>query len=117
MNNRLRTTGLSMLMGLLISLPVHAVTATRSSSFVYDPASGLLTKEIIEPGNSALCLVTEYTYDAYGNKKSVTTRNCNGSAGEAAAPAAGTDAVIAPRTTSSTYDVRGQFAVDRKSVV
>lgn len=111
MNNRLRTTGLSMLMGLLISLPVHAVTATRSSSFVYDPASGLLTKEIIEPGNSALCLVTEYTYDAYGNKKSVTTRNCNGSAGEAAAPAAGTDAVIAPRTTSSTYDVRGQFAV------
>ncbi len=111
MNNRLRTTGLSMLMGLLISLPVHAVTATRSSSFVYDPASGLLTKEIIEPGNSALCLVTEYTYDAYGNKKSVTTRNCNGSAGEAAAPAVGTDAVIAPRTTSSTYDVRGQFAV------
>ncbi len=82
------------------SLNAQAATATRSSSFVYDPASGLLTKEIIEPGNSQLCLVTEYTYDAFGNKTAVTTRNCNGSAGEAAAPTG--DAVIAPRTTSST---------------
>jgi len=71
----------------------------------------LLVKEIIEPANSQLCLVTEYTYDAFGNKTSVTTRNCNGSAGEAAAPAAGSDAVIQPRTTASTYDAKGQFAV------
>ncbi|MDP1576533.1 MAG: hypothetical protein Q8L76_07195, partial [Cypionkella sp.] len=102
----------ALLFGLgLVATPVHAVTATRSSSFVYEPASGLLTKEIIEPGNSQLCLVTEYSYDAFGNKTSVTTRNCNGSAGEAVAPAAGSDAVIAPRTTSSTYDTKGRFAL------
>ncbi len=96
-----------------LNLPdAQAATATRSSSFVYDTASGLLTREIIEPNNPQLCLVTEYTYDAFGNKLSVTTRNCNGgSAGEAAAPAAGSDAVIAPRTTSSTYDAKGQFAL------
>jgi RHS repeat-associated protein len=90
---------------------VQAATATRNSSFVYDPASGLLTKEIIEPNNPQLCLVTEYSYDTFGNKTSVTTRNCNASAGEGAAPVAGSDAVIAPRTTSSTYDARGQFAL------
>ena len=99
----------------LIAIPAQAASATRSSSFAYDPVSGLLTKEIIEPGNSQLCLVTEYTYDAFGNKTSATTRNCNGSAGEAAAPAAGSDAVIIPRTSSSTYtdatDNTGRFAL------
>ena len=93
----------------LATVPAQAANASRNSSFVYDPASGLLTKEIIEPNNSQLCLVTEYTYDTFGNKTSVTTRNCNGAAGEAAAPTS--DAVIASRTTSSAYDTKGQFAV------
>ncbi|MFA6062909.1 MAG: RHS repeat-associated core domain-containing protein [Gallionella sp.] len=102
----------AVLLGLNLSIPqVQAATATRSSSFTYDPASGLLTKEVIEPRDSNLCLVTEYTYDAFGNKTSVTTRNCNGSTGEAVAPAASSDGVIVPRTTSSTYDAKGQFAL------
>src|ERR1022692_3030919 len=99
--------------GLFALLALNAFDAgastTRTSSFAYDPATGLLTKEIIEPNNSQLCLVTEYTYDAYGNKTMVVTHNCDGSAGEAAAPASGTDGVIASRTTVSTYDARGQF--------
>lgn len=99
-----------------MSTSAQAASATRASSFVYG-AGGLLVKEIIEPGDSQLCLVTEYVYDDFGNKTSVTTRNCNGSAGEAAAPAAGTDGVIVSRTTSSTYDARGQFALSTKNAL
>lgn len=84
---------------------VHAATATRTSAFEYD-SSGLLIKEVIEPGNSNLCLVTTYTYDAYGNKTAATTRNCNGSAipgtgNEAAAPTG--DAAFASRSGTTTY--------------
>ena len=82
----------------------QAATSVRVSSFAYDPVSGQLSKEIIEPDDSNLCLVTTYTYDGFGNKESATTRNCNGSAGEAAAPSG--DAVIVSRTTttSTTYN-------------
>ena len=107
---------LRFLAALILALPVvaQAATLTRTSAFDYSPTTGLLTKEIIEPGDPNLCLVTAYAYDTYGNKASATTRNCNGSTGsvpasnsEAAAPYG--DAVIAPRTTSNTYDARGQF--------
>lgn len=105
-----RTQGMALLLGVMVSLSGHAATDTRKSGFVYDANSGLLIKEIIEPNDPNLCLVTEYAYDAYGNKTSVTTRNCNGSTGEAAAPAASSPAVITPRTTTTVYDGRGQFA-------
>ena len=89
-----------------------ATTVARTSSFVYDPASGLLIKEVIEPDNTDLCLVTEYTYDAFGNKASVTTRNCNGSPGEAAAPSALYNlSYFDSRTNSNIYDAKGQFVV------
>src|SRR5713226_3056150 len=78
-----------------------AATQTRTSAFEYDPATGLLTKEIIEPDNSSLCLVTTYVYDAYGNKTGATTRNCNGSSSEALAPTG--DAVFQTRTSSSAF--------------
>ena len=94
---------------LCIPLMATAATLTRTSAFVYDATSGMLMKEIIEPDNSNLCLVTEYQYDSYGNKHSATTRNCNGSTGEAAAPTG--DPVIASRTTVDTYDASGQFPV------
>jgi hypothetical protein len=45
---------------------------TRSSGFEYDPNTGLLTKEIIEPDTAAIRLITDYTYDAFGNKTKVT---------------------------------------------
>lgn len=104
---------------LLSYLPLsYADTQTRVSAFEYDPASGLLVKEIIEPDDPAHCLVTAYTYDNYGNKVSATTRNCDGSAGshpgqntEAAAPAAGSVAVIETRTSTTTYDAQGRFPV------
>jgi YD repeat-containing protein len=95
--------------------PAVNTTATRTSSFDYDPASGVLIKEVVEPGNSNLCLVTTYAHDKWGNTSSTTTRNCNGSAtqtaggvAEAAAPTG--DPVVAARTATTEFDARGQFA-------
>lgn len=95
----------------------HAASATRTSAFEYDAATGVLTKEIVEPTDSNLCVVTTYTYDSFGNKTGSAVRNCNGSAGsspgvnsEAAAPAAGTSAVFAQRSGTVTYSADGRFA-------
>jgi YD repeat-containing protein len=121
----LTSLSLSLSLSLSIVSSAYADTQSRSSAFDYDPVSGLLTKEIIEPDAPNLCLVTSYTYDSFGNKTSATTRNCNGSAGsapnlntEAAAPSATVTiegnaypnpAIITPRTSTSSYDNRGQF--------
>src|SRR6267143_5075432 len=98
------STPLKLLAVAMLGLVTHvalAATQTRTSAFEYDPATGLLTKEIIEPDNSTLCLVTTYVYDAYGNKTSATTRNCNGSSSEALAPTG--DAVFSTRTSTAAF--------------
>src|SRR5207302_1193095 len=87
---------------------VSAASLTRTSSFAYDATSGLLTKEVIEPDTSNLCLVTTYTYDAFGNKTGATTRNCNGTTGEAVAPTG--DPLITSRTSGTGFDTQGRFA-------
>jgi RHS repeat-associated protein len=69
------------------------ISATRTSSFAYDGASGLLTQEVVEPNTSSLRLETDYVYDAFGNKVSATV--------------VGVD--IASRSAATTYDARGQF--------
>jgi hypothetical protein len=62
-------------LGTVWSSAVLAQTSlTRTSSFVYDPASGLLTQEVVEPNTTALRLETDYVYDAFGNKTSVQGR-------------------------------------------
>lgn len=86
---RLLLTGLI----LALSLPAFGVTQTRTSSFSYDANTGLLIQEVIEPDNTALRLQTDYVYDSYGNKTSVTV--------------SGVD--IVTRTSTTTYDARGQF--------
>ncbi|MBI4754216.1 MAG: RHS repeat protein [Betaproteobacteria bacterium] len=98
------------LCALLLTIPpVSAASLTRTSAFTYDAASGLLTKEVIEPTDSALCLVTEHSYDGFGNRSAATTRNCAGSGGEAPAPSG--DAVITARTSTTTWGPDGRFAV------
>jgi len=47
-------------------------TITRTSSFAYDPYTGLLTQEVIEPNTPSMRLETDYTYDTFGNKTQVT---------------------------------------------
>ncbi|MGB5441541.1 MAG: RHS repeat-associated core domain-containing protein, partial [Gammaproteobacteria bacterium] len=70
---------------------------TRKSAFEYDPATGLLSTEIIEPGNAQLELRTEYVYDAFG-RKAVTTVRDSGSA---------THSIVA-RSSGSLYTPAGQ---------
>src|SRR5262245_43830761 len=83
----------------------NAEMLTRRSAFEYDPTSGMLVREIIEPDDSNLCLVTTYTYDAFGNRDSATTRNCNnvssGGVSEALAPTG--NAVFLSRTNYTEY--------------
>ncbi|SFX46912.1 RHS repeat-associated core domain-containing protein [Janthinobacterium lividum] len=62
--------------------PANPLAYSRSSAFEYDPVTGLLTKEIVEPG-TASCVTTSYAYDGYGNRTSATTTDC-GSGGRAA---------------------------------
>ncbi|MGH6890208.1 MAG: FG-GAP-like repeat-containing protein, partial [Rhizomicrobium sp.] len=77
-------------------------TITRKTAYQYDPNTGLLTQEIVEPGASGtsnLKVTTTYGYDAYGNKNSVTVQG----SGNPAPP---------PRVTATTWDTNlyhGQF--------
>ena len=93
---RMVAPALALLLGLGMLGNVQATSATRTSAFEYEPATGLLTKEIIEPDNAQLRLETSYTYDAYGNKTAATIL----------APSTGES-----RTGSTSYDSRGQFPV------
>lgn len=93
--------------------PAPVQTLTRRSAFSYDATTGALTREIIEPDDSNLCLVTTYVHDTYGNKTSATTRNCNGtsSGGVTEAPAPTGNAVFQSRT-STTQSQAGSVTID-----
>jgi RHS repeat-associated protein len=67
---------------------------TRTSSFGYDPTTGLLTNETVEPNIASVCASTSYTPDGYGNRGSKTTQNCTGASG---------DALFATRKTTVSY--------------
>ena len=89
----------SWVLGLVLacaSSGVQADTLTRVSSFEYD-ATGLLTKEVIEPDVANNCLQTTYTYDSYGNKSAVSTATCAGATGYAIVSA------TTARAAASTY--------------
>ncbi|MGJ4946763.1 RHS repeat domain-containing protein [Bradyrhizobium sp. HKCCYLS20291] len=84
------------------SPPVVTTPAiTRTSSFAYDSASGLLTQEVVEPDTPALRLQTDYVYDAFGHKQSVTVSGAD----------------IASRSSASAYDARGQFATSNSNAL
>ena len=78
-----------------------ASSGTRTSSFAYDAASGLLTQEVVEPDTPALRLQTDYVYDAFGHKVSVTV--------------SGVD--IASRASTTSYDAQGQFATSNANAL
>ncbi|MCK5481577.1 MAG: RHS repeat protein, partial [Gammaproteobacteria bacterium] len=73
------------------------VPETRKSAFEYDPGSGLLTAEIVEPGKAELELRTEYAYDMFG-RRFVTTVSDSGTAMHG----------IVTRSSSSIYTPAGQ---------
>jgi len=76
---------------------------TRVSAFAYD-TRGLLIQEVVEPDqpNTPFTLTTDYGYDAFGNRNSVTVTGLKGvtvSAGQQV------------RVTSTQYDAKGRFPV------
>ena len=64
-------------------VPADPSSYSRTSAFEYDPVTGLLTSETVEPDNPQLCVKTTYLYDDYGNRKSATSANCDGATGKA----------------------------------
>lgn len=98
---------------MLVMADAGAVSQTRTAAFEYDPDTGLLIREILEPDDSNLCLVTTYARDLHGNVTSATTRNCNGtsSGGLTEAPAPTGNAVIQPRTITTQYGA-GSVTID-----
>lgn len=109
---------LNIVLGALVAVSgqVLAASQTRTTAYEYDASTGLLTKEIIEPDDSALCLVTAYVYgDGFGNRTSATTRNCDHALSTIeAAPPTGSP-VFTSRTSTTSYAantvnlVAGQF--------
>jgi RHS repeat-associated protein len=71
---------------------VSVPTQSRRSAFEYNPANGLLIKEITDPGGSKEVSKT-YVYDAYGN---ITETTISG-------------ADIETRSTETAYDSSGRF--------
>jgi RHS repeat-associated protein len=82
-------------MGVIWATGAFAASTTRTSSFAYDSASGLLTQEVVEPNQSTYRLETDYLLDAYGNKTQVTVSGID----------------IATRSSSAAYDAQGRFVV------
>ncbi len=74
----------------------------KSSLFTYDPTTGLLDKEISEPGHATLELTTDYQYDGFGN---ITNKMVSGTN-------------IAPRNIQqSIYDPQGRFVVETRNAL
>lgn len=68
---------------------------TRTSAFTYDPQSGLMTSEIIEPDHPTLRLVKAYQHDAFGNIVTSTTSGPG----------------IASRTHTTSMSLRGRYVL------
>ncbi len=73
----------------------------RSSSFGYDPITGLLDSEAIEPDDPNLWQTSTTQYDGFGNKTAVTV----------------TGADFSPRTTTTQYDSEGRFPAWTENVL
>src|SRR5687768_6436915 len=97
----------ALLIGAAAWLPLgaHADTKVRVSSFEYDAATGLLVKEWVEPDSPNDCVQTTHTYDAYGNKASISNQLCTGATGTV------TWSATAVRSASTNYGTDGRFPV------
>ncbi len=92
---RLQMTVAAATLGALVgSAQADPYSYSRTNAYTYDPSTGLLLTQTLEPNNAQACVVTSYGRDGYGNKSSATVSNCSGATGHA---------VIAARAASSTY--------------
>lgn len=84
-----------------VTSAVGTDTRVRTSAFEYDPTSGMLTKEIVEPDNAALRLETAYGYDSFGNKTTTTISASD----------------VPARTSTKVYDALGRFVVSESNAL
>lgn len=116
---------LALLLGLAVLPAQSATVVTNTTAFDYDVNTGVLLKEMVEPGDSSLCVVTEYVPDSFGHPTKTTTRNCNGLAGkypgsvaEAAAPSGSlATAAFDARVNDFTYTTDQRFIQTSASTV
>ncbi len=80
----------------------NQTAVVRSSSFDYVEQTGLLDREVIEPSNSVFELITDYTYDDFGN---ITNKTLT----PAGLPAR---AILA-----NTYDTKGRFVEESRNAL
>ncbi|TFW09524.1 hypothetical protein E4K72_05625 [Oxalobacteraceae bacterium OM1] len=86
-----------------------AGSISRSTSFTYDPSTGLLQTESLEPGNSAFQLQT--TYDRSGNMFGLANRKTLSWTDPS------TGAAVSRTVSDITYDAKGRFAVTVKNAL
>ncbi|WP_417445386.1 FG-GAP-like repeat-containing protein [Kangiella sp.] len=85
----------------------------RTSAFEYDPATGFLLKEIIEPGSSDpnKNLTTVYRYDSFGNITLKRTCSIHVSSCETSGQADDSNPYHVNRWTKTVYDTAGRYPV------
>lgn len=85
----------------------------RTSAFEYDPATGFLLKEIIEPGSSdpSKNLTTVYRYDSFGNITLKRTCSMHVSSCETSGQADDSNPYHVNRWTKTVYDTAGRYPV------
>lgn len=112
-------------------VPADPFNYARTRSYSYDPVTGLLASETVEPNNAASCVVQTFQYDAQGNVKTATTQNCAGAAAaqqftsstdtaDTTAPASQTITVGNNANTTTSVSVRyasGIFGTSQKNAL
>ena len=84
--------------GPIIPSQIDRKMETRSTSFTYDPKTGLLLSSTVEPGHS-LAVTTTFKRDQYGNIINTTLSAPNEH----------------PRTSSNAYDLLGRFIIETQN--
>lgn len=97
------------LLGRLASVAVtHSApgtaSITRNAAFAYHPETGQLIREVLEPGDPQLELITEYTHDDFGNVRATTVSS--GATG---------DYAIQSRTTITQYGSLGVYPASTRN--
>jgi RHS repeat-associated protein len=64
-------------------VPVNQFNYNREALFERDPITGFVTAEVLQPNHPQLCVRVEYGYDNYGNRRTISHRNCTGAIGSA----------------------------------
>jgi RHS repeat-associated protein len=82
-----------------------AASETRNSSFTYNASTGLLQTETVQSGGAQeITLTTTYTHDAFGNRTRADVVGWNDTPNET-------------RTSKTTYDTRGRFAISSENAL